>query len=148
MSKNLRRLSSDTATQPRRQSVPRKIARWGLGAFLIFAGTSHLTFARDEFVAQVPDFVPLDTDTTVLASGVAEISLGVLLLTAAKRRGLVGLVVALFFIAIFPGNISQWLEQRDAFGLDTDNKRFVRLFFQPVLVWLAWWSTGPRGPRD
>lgn len=122
----------------------RAIVRTVLGCFLVFAGTSHLTFARDEFVAQVPEFVPLDVDATVVLSGVAEIGLGTLLVVAGKRRGLVGLIVALFFIAVFPGNISQWLHQRDAFGLDTDTKRFMRLFFQPVLVWLAWWSTGPR----
>lgn len=130
--------------EPTKSSPGRSIVRVILGVFLIFAGTAHLTFAREEFVAQVPDFVPLDTDTTVVASGIAEISLGALLLIAKKRRGMAGVLVALFFIAIFPGNISQWLNNVDAFGLDTDNKRFVRLFFQPVLVWLAWWSTGPR----
>lgn len=134
----------NTEQQPLKQSRPRSATRWILGLFLLFAGTAHLTFAREEFVAQVPDFVPLDTDTTVLASGVAELSLGALLLIAKKKRGMVGVLVALFFIAIFPGNLSQWINQVDAFGLDTDNKRFVRLFFQPVLVWLAWWSTGPR----
>lgn len=140
-----KRNQSETRTdRVPQQSASRRLTRWILGLFLIFAGTAHLTFAREEFVAQVPDFVPLDTDTTVLASGVAELSLGALLLIAKKRRGAVGVLVALFFIAIFPGNISQWVNQVDAFGLDTDNKRFVRLFFQPVLVWLAWWSTGPR----
>ena len=133
-----------SALEPTKRSPARTIVRVVLGVFLIFAGTAHLTFAREEFVAQVPDFVPLDTDTTVVASGVAELSLGALLLIAKKKRGMVGVLVALFFIAIFPGNISQWINQVDAFGLDSDNKRFVRLFFQPVLVWLAWWSTGPR----
>lgn len=67
--------------------------------------------------------------------------LGASLLLARKRRGLVGVITALFFVAVFPGNISQWMHQRDGFGLDTDTKRLVRLFFQPVLVWLACWST-------
>ncbi len=113
-----------------------------LGLALVFAGTSHLTFARRDFRAQVPDFVPLDTDTTVLASGVAEIGLGsALLLAPARRRRAVGTIAALFFVAIFPGNLSQWLNRRDAFGLDTDAKRIGRLFGQPLLVWAALFGT-------
>lgn len=129
-----------------KNSVARTVGRIILGSFLLFAGISHLTFARDEFQAQVPDWVPLDPDVTVLASGVVEVGLGAALLVARKRRGLVGVITALFFVAVFPGNIAQWVEHRDAFGLDTDMKRFVRLFFQPVLIALAIWSTRtPRG---
>ncbi|QQD77268.1 hypothetical protein I8920_05935 [Curtobacterium sp. YC1] len=118
-----------------------------LGLALVFAGTSHLTFARREFTAQVPDFVPLDEDTTVLASGVAEITLGSALVLAPKpSRRLVGNVAALFFTVIFPGNLSQWVNRRDAFGLDTDEKRFGRLFGQPLLIALALWSTRGRRP--
>lgn len=127
-------------------SPARTTARILLGSFLVFAGISHLTFGRREFQAQVPDFVPLDPDTTVVASGAVEISLGAALLFARRRRGLVGVITALFFIAVFPGNVSQWTHHRDGFGLDTEIKRFARLFFQPVLVWLAWWST--RGSRS
>lgn len=118
-----------------------------LGLALVVAGTSHLTFARKEFTAQVPDFVPLDDDTTVLASGVAEITLGSALVLAPKpARRFVGSVAALFFTVIFPGNLSQWVNRRDAFGLDSDEKRFVRLFGQPVLIALTLWST--RGRRS
>jgi uncharacterized membrane protein len=118
-----------------------------LGLVLVVAGTSHLTVARKEFTAQVPDFVPLDDDTTVLASGVAEITLGSALVLAPKpARRFVGSVAALFFTVIFPGNLSQWVNRRDAFGLDSDEKRFVRLFGQPVLIALALWST--RGRRS
>ena len=119
----------------------RNLARIWLGSSLVFAGVSHLTVARDEFQAQVPESVPLDPDTTVVASGVVEIGLGAALLLARRRRRLVGVIAALFFIAVFPGNIAQWMHHRDGFGLDTDMKRFVRLFFQPVLVAIALWST-------
>lgn len=125
----------------------RSILRIALGSTLALAGIAHLTVARKEFQAQVPEWVPLDPDTTVVASGVAEIGLGAALLVARKRRGLVGVIAALFFVAVFPGNVSQWLHERDGFGLDTDTKRFVRLFFQPVLVWAAIWSTRP-GSRN
>ncbi|RFA18156.1 DoxX family protein [Subtercola boreus] len=119
----------------------RTIGRFLLGGALVFAGTSHLTFARDDFRAQVPEFVPLKTDTTVLASGVAEIGLGAALLLARRHRSLVGTAAAVFFAAVFPGNIAQLVHHRDAFGLDTDRKRALRLIGQPVLIALALWST-------
>lgn len=132
-----------TLTQPAAKSTrPRRVAAVVLGVFLVFAGTSHLTFARDEFQAQVPGWVPLDKDLVVLLSGVAEIGLGAALASLPGRRIPVGLAAAAFFIAIFPGNISQYVTQTDGFGLDTDQKRFIRLFFQPLLVIWALWSTG------
>ena len=109
---------------------------------LVYAGTSHLTFARAEFVAQVPKVLPLSEDFVVVASGIVEITLGLSLLLLGRWRIPVGLIVAAFFIAIFPGNISQYLNGVDAFGLDTDTKRLVRLFFQPLLVIWALWGTG------
>ena len=125
-----------------KKNIARTIGRVFLGASLVFAGISHLTFARQEFQAQVPDWVPVDPDLTVLASGVVEVGLGSALLVARRRRGLVGVLTALFFVAVFPGNVAQWVHHRDGFGLDTDAKRFARLFFQPVLVATVLWSTG------
>lgn len=123
----------------------RTAARLLLGAALLFAGTSHLSFARREFQAQVPDWVPLDPDTTVVLSGVAELGLGAALVAAPNRvRPAVGRLAALFFVAVFPGNLAQWWDRRSAFGLDTDVKRFTRLFFQPALVALAILSTRRR----
>jgi uncharacterized membrane protein len=117
-------------------------ARVLLGASLLFAGIGHLTFARRTFQAQVPDFVPLEKDDTVVYSGIAEIALGSALVATPKRyREQVGQIAAAFFTAVFPGNISQLVNHRDGFGLDTDKKRLVRLFFQPVLVWWALGST-------
>ena len=116
----------------------RIVGQVSLGAVLAFAGVSHLTFQREEFQAQVPPWVPLDPDLVVLASGVVEIALGGALLASwsQPRRATVGAVVAAFFVAVFPGNVAQFTERRDAFGLDSDTKRFVRLLFQPALV--AW----------
>lgn len=122
-------------------SRPRSLARWLLGAMLVFAGVSHLTVAREEFSAQVPGWIPFDDDPVVLVSGVLEISLGAALLAWARGRVSVGFVVAAFFVAIFPGNIAQYVEGTDGFGLDTDTKRLVRLFFQPALILWALWST-------
>jgi uncharacterized membrane protein len=123
-------------------SLPRLIGAVVLGASLVFAGISHLTVARQEFQAQVPPWFPLDKDLVVLASGVVEIGLGSALIALRRRRVPVGLFAAAFFILIFPGNVSQYVTRTDGFGLDTDGKRLVRLFFQPVLVLWALWSTG------
>jgi len=126
-------------------SAPRTVARWLLGAALILAGIAHLTTLRDEFSAQVPNWLPIDEDLTVVVSGVVEVALGGALLTMSRRRVAVGLITAAFFVVIFPGNIAQYVEGTDAFGLDTDAKRLARLFFQPVLVVWARWSTGASG---
>jgi uncharacterized membrane protein len=119
----------------------RKVTQVLLGAALIYTGVSHLTTSRLEFQAQVPNWVPLSADFVVLASGVVEILLG-LSLSSLRYRKEVGIATALFFIAIFPGNISQYINHIDAFGLDTDRARAIRLFFQPLLVLWALWSTG------
>jgi len=113
-----------------------------LGAFLLFAGISHLTVARTEFLAQVPTWLPVNGDLVVVMSGIVEIALGLALIFLVKQRMLIGLATAAFFVLIFPGNISQYVNQVDAFGLNTDQARFTRLFFQPVLVLWALWATG------
>ncbi|QIX61247.1 DoxX family membrane protein [Hymenobacter sp. BT18] len=119
------------------------VARALMGTFMVAAGTGHLTFQRREFQAQVPDFVPLSKDTTVLASGVVEIGLGLaLLLAKGRNRQLMGIGLAAFYAAVFPGNIHQYTHHLSAFGLDTDEKRLGRLFLQPVLMGWALWSTG------
>ena len=117
-----------------------------LGAFLFSAGASHLGSNRSEFLAQVPTYLPFDPDFVVVASGVVEMILGSLLILTVlifkKYRELIGLITAIFFILIFPGNINQYVNQIDAFGLDTDQKRLIRLFFQPPLVAWAIWCSG------
>ena len=120
---------------------PKSIARYLLAIALIFTGTGHLSFARTEFQAQVPNWVPLDADFVVLASGVVEIGLGLALLFVSRYRKAVGIVAAAFFVAIFPGNISQFLTGTDAFGLNSDAARAIRLLFQPLLVAWALWCT-------
>jgi uncharacterized membrane protein len=140
METTLRRLAQLPATK----TTPlQDVARCLLGSFMVTAGTGHLTFVRQEFQAQVPDFVPMDKDTVVLLSGVVEIGLGLaLILLKGKNRVRMGLGLAAFYAAIFPGNIHQYTQHISAFGLDTDGKRLARLFGQPVLMGVALWSTG------
>ena len=113
-----------------------------LGGFMVTAGVLHLTTQREEFRAQVPDWFPVDEDLTVLGSGVVEIGLGAAFVALPRHRRTIGMLLAAFFVAIFPGNIAQYVEGNDAFGLDTDRARLTRLFFQPVLVAWALWATG------
>lgn len=119
----------------------KNLIRIALGAFMLLAGIGHLTYARETFQAQVPDWIPLTKDFVVLSSGVVEIVLGFVMIFLVKQRKYAGLALAFFFVLVFPGNISQYLEHRDGFGLDTDTKRFVRLLFQPVLIFAALYST-------
>lgn len=111
-----------------------------LAAALLVAGTAHFV-DTEEFYAQVPEWFPLDETFVVLASGAVELALGLALLSG-WRKVVVGWTVAALFVAVFPGNISQYVTGADAFGLDTDTKRLVRLFFQPLLVVWALWCTG------
>lgn len=140
--------SAQDTPAPRRPAhrfsgVVRTLGRLALGAALLVAGTGHLTTQRQEFQAQVPQWVPLDPDVVVLASGVVELGLGAALILAPRLlRPIAGWVTAAFFVAVFPGNIAQYLNGTNGFGLDTDTARLVRLFFQPVLVVWSLWSTG------
>lgn len=130
--------------QPRTSSF-QNVMRIILGAFMVLAGVGHLSFQRREFQAQVPRWLSNNEgfiDFVVIASGVVEILLGLAMIFWVSRKRMVGIVLAIFFILVFPGNISQYTNGIDAFGLDTDNKRLIRLFFQPVLILWALWSTG------
>lgn len=126
-------------------SLIQNIFRILLGLFMTLAGVGHLTFQRQEFLAQVPSWLPQNPiflDFVVLSSGVVEVVLGMSMIFLYKQKNIVGIALAVFFVLIFPGNISQYINGISAFGLDTDQKRLVRLFFQPVLILWALWSTG------
>ena len=126
-------------------SIIQNILRILLGAFMLYAGIGHLTFLRLEFQAQVPTWITTDKafmDFIVLASGVVEIVFGILMIIGGKLKTKTGIVLAIFFILIFPGNINQYVNQIDSFGLNTDKQRLIRLVFQPVLIIWALWSTG------
>jgi uncharacterized membrane protein len=124
-------------------SQTQNIFRIILGAFMLFAGISHLTFNRIEFQAQVPNWLPFSKDFVVIASGFVEIAFGLVMIWGGKYKTKVGLALAVFYVLIFPGNISQYINGVDAFGaLNSDRARLIRLFFQPVLIAWALWSTG------
>lgn len=126
-------------------SLLQNIFRIILGSFMTLAGIGHLTFQRQEFTAQVPSWLPSNhqfIDFVVVSSGFVEIALGLSLIFLVKYKVKIGILLAVFFVLVFPGNISQYTNHISAFGLDTDQKRFIRLLFQPVLILWVLWSTG------
>ena len=143
-------MSASPASPP----LGQQIARWVAGAGMTVAGVSHLTFARKGFQAQVPNWAKtdwLDTDDIVLVSGAVEIALGLGLLILPKERRRMAALTTVVLVAVFPGNIAQYVHHRDGLGLDTDRKRLVRLFTEPLM-----WATalhaggllpGRAGPR-
>lgn len=130
-----------TAINSSKPTALKTVFRILLGLLMLYAGISHLSINRMEFQAQVPDWLPLGTDLVVILSGVVEIMLGAAMVYGRKIRVQAGIALAVFYILIFPGNINQYVNQIDAFGLDTDKARMIRLWFQPVLVLWALWST-------
>ncbi len=118
------------------------IARIILGSFMILAAFGHFWFKRVEFQAQVPDFVPLSKDFVVLASGVVELLFGLAMVFLTRYKVYVGIVLGIFYVLVFPGNVHQYTQHIDAFSLNSDTSRLIRLFFQPVLILWALWSTG------
>ena len=126
-----------------RTTLTQNVFRILLAVFMIYAGFSHLTFNRIDFQAQVPDWLPVSKDLVVILSGIVEMTLGLGLAFWKNKRVLFGWALAIFFILVFPGNIAQYLGGKDAFGaLDSDRARLIRLFFQPVLIIWALWSSG------
>ena len=128
--------------EPVRTSNMQKAARITLGLFMVVAAVGHLSFLRKEFQAQVPRWVPVNKDLVVILSGFVELGFGSALIFWKKERVRIGIALAVFYVLIFPGNIAQYTNHRDAFGLDSDGARLARLFFQPVLILAALWSTG------
>lgn len=137
-------MDMDEKNQQREKISPiQSILSRFLGGFLFLAGIAHLSWLRQEFLAQVPASLPIDGDLVVVISGIVEIMLGLgLIILPGRYRVIIGWSTAIFFILIFPGNIAQYINGIDAFGLNSDQSRFLRLFFQPVLVIWALWSTG------
>ena len=116
-----------------------------LGIFMIMAAIGHFTFQRDDFQAQVPNWVPLDKDLVVILSGMVEMAIGIAVVFMTNHKVKIGIFLAIFYVMVFPGNIAQYLNGIDALGMNTDQARLTRLFFQPVLILWALWSSGAIG---
>jgi len=127
-----------------RQKLPRVLLRWALAAFLALAGVGHF-LQPEEFLAQVPPYLPAP-ELLIAVSGAVELGLAVALVVLPRHRRTVALLVALLFLAVLPGNIAQYTEGRDAFGLESDAARLTRLALHPLL-WLWALAAGDVWPR-
>jgi len=126
-------------------TIIQNIFRVLLGSIMLYIGIAHLSFRRIEFQAQVPTWLTTDKglmDLVVLISGYVEIAFGILMILGGKLKVKTGIALVIFYILIFPGNINQYINEIDSLRLDSDNKRLIRLFFQPLLVLWAFWSSG------
>lgn len=133
-------VTSDARGWCHTRRMTRHLARYAIAAILLIAGIGHFR-ATASFIAQVPTFLPA-ARAIIRVSGVIELVLGVALLVVRRHRAQLGVIVALYFVIIFPGNVSQLVTHTSAFGLDTDTKRAVRLLLQPALIAVSLWSTG------
>lgn len=124
--------------------MTRTVARWILAAALAAIGVMHFVQTRG-FRVVVPEWATrvsgLDKETIVVASGVVEIVLAAGLVGLPRERMRIGWATAAFFAGVFPGNVHQWRTGRSTPGLDTDGRRFGRLFLQPLLMAWAVWCT-------
>src|SRR6187402_2328202 len=77
-----------------------------------------------------------------ILSGIVELAIGFALIFLTRYKTLIGIGLAIFYVLVFPGNIAQYLNGTDALGMNTDQARLIRLFFQPVFILWALWSTG------
>ena len=126
-------------------TIIQNIFRVLLGSIMLYIGIAHLSFRRIEFQAQVPTWLTTNEgmmDLVVLISGYIEIAFGILMILGGKLKIKTGIALGIFYVLIFPGNINQYINEIDSLRLDSDNKRLIRLFFQPLLVLWAFWSTG------
>ena len=126
-------------------TIVQNIFRVLLGSIMLYIGIAHLSFKRIEFQAQVPTWLTTNEgmmDLVVLISGYIEIAFGILMILGGKLKIKTGIALGIFYVLIFPGNINQYINEIDSLRLDSDNKRLIRLFFQPLLVLWAFWSTG------
>jgi uncharacterized membrane protein len=109
---------------------------------------------RDGASAMMPPWIALHLEL-VLFTGAAEIAGGLGLLIPRLRR-LAGLMLAIYFVAVFPANIHNALNGLAVEGLPQAGWYYwARLLFQPLAVWWAlfsaqlirWPFIGGRKPR-
>ena len=117
----------------------RTAARWALAALMLTAGAGHF-LASDSFERIVPTWLPFRL-ALVWGSGIVEITFAFLLVLFPDQRRVVGRALAVFFVAVFPGNIYQAVAGISTVGLRTPAERWARIAAEPLLIAWALWST-------
>jgi uncharacterized membrane protein len=113
----------------------RTCMRWGMAVALWLAGIDHFA-SPERYVAMMPAFVPLPYQVA-LFTGACEIAGGIGLVVPQLRR-LAGIMLAIYFCAVFPANIKNAVEGLTVEGLPAAAWYYwVRLLFQPLVIWWA-----------
>jgi len=118
---------------------PRRAARLGMAIAMAFAGASHLVLATP-FIQHLPPWVPLRVEI-VLISGLVEIALGLALLLRPPTRRRVGVALALYLVAVLPGNVYVAVFDVEVDGQPGGAYPWVRLPLQLLFIAWALWST-------
>lgn len=131
---------------PRRRVTFADRWRLALALGMTVAGVAHLVDPTP-FVQHLPEWVP-QREPLVLLTGLIEIGLGLALLAPQPYRRLVGLLVAAYLVAVFPGNIYVAVAGVEVDGQPGGVYPWLRLLFQPLFIWLAVWCTRPLARRN
>jgi uncharacterized membrane protein len=109
--------------------------RWGMSLALLLAGADHLKNPQ-RYLPMMPAFLPLH-GVLVAFTGVCEIAGGLGLLVP-PVRWLAGVMLAVYFVCVFPANVNVALTGGRVEGMPQAHWYYwVRLLFQPLVVWWA-----------
>ncbi len=108
---------------------------------MFVSGYGHLFLASDEIELLVPTWSPLSPKAMVIVTGYIEIIIGLAFIFIRRKVHLIGWILVVFLILVFPGNLYQYNNDIDALGLNTSGKRLARLFLQPIIIlWVLYVS--------
>ena len=127
--------------------MKRALVRWLLALFYVAAGVAHLAIPQP-FLLITPGWVPLPREV-VLLTGVAELAgaAGLLQPWSPGLRRAAGWGLAAYALCVWPANFNHMqIDLARADGGAGLTYHVPRLLFQPVLIWLAWWTS--REPRS
>ena len=111
------------------------------GVFMFVSGYGHLFLAAEEIELLVPAWSPISPKAMVIVTGYIEITIGLAFIFLRSKIHIVGWILVVFLILVFPGNLYQYSNEIDAFGLNTPGKRLARLFLQPfIILWVLYVS--------
>lgn len=112
--------------------------RLAMAIALVFVGTDHW-LNPGRYLPMMPAWVPFHFEV-VLLTGAAEVA-GALGLMLPRFRRLAGLMLAIYFVAVFPANIHNALNGLAVEGLPQAQWYYwIRLLFQPLAIWWALYS--------
>lgn len=118
----------------------RTCMRLAMAITMVVFGVDHL-LTPERYLAMVESWLP-SAEAIVALTGYCEIAGGMGLLIPVLQRW-AGLMLAAYFIAVFPANIHNALYGLDAQGLPSAELYYwVRLLFQPLAVWWALYCVG------